>query len=434
MRLIKFLAFIFIIGFSISSVSAQSSSDLKRKKSALTREIELLNKSLKVTLGSKKLSQKQIDALNGQIRLREEKINTINDEVRLLDNQIEDNTETVSALQSQLVKLKKEYANMVMFAFRNRSSYNMLMFVFASKDFNQAYKRLKYLSQFGDYRMRQAKIIKETQNDIHVKINELDHDKKEKSTLLQDEKEEKQTLGKQKEKQAAVLSKLSKQEQQLQQKLATKKRDAAKLDFAIRNAINAEIAAARRRAEIAAAAKAKADAAKAAAAKKANPTAPVVKVVAPKPVASGSAVLTSTPASAKLSADFASNKGRLPWPVSSGQISEGFGRNKYGVNVIVDNNGINIKTNSGAAVLAVFSGEVSTVKNLGGNYFVILRHGEYFTVYSNLRSVSVSAGQKVSTKDAIGTVLTDPFTNTPQVHFEIHKGTATLNPSQWIAR
>ncbi|MDF3077534.1 MAG: peptidoglycan DD-metalloendopeptidase family protein [Sphingobacteriaceae bacterium] len=434
MRFLRYLIFFFVALFFSVSASAQSSADLKRKKASLTKEIDQLNKSLKVTAGSKKLSQKQINALNAQIRLREEKINTINDEVKLLDDQIENNTHTVSALQSQLSKLKKEYAKMVLFAFRNRSAYNKLMFVFASADFNQAYMRLKYLSQVGNYRMRQAKMIEETQQNLHARINELDHNKKEKSSLLQDEEQEKQTLGKQKDKQSQVLSKLSKQEQQLQQKLATKRRDAARLDLAIKNAINAEIAAARKRAAAAAAAKAKADAAKAAAAKKANPKAPVAKPAAPKPATSNSGVLTATPESAKLSADFASNKGKLPWPVANGTIAEGFGRNKYGVNVIVDNNGINIKTSSGASVRAVFDGVVSTVKDLGGNYFVIIRHGDYFTVYSNLRSVSVSAGQKVSTRATLGTVLTDPFTNNPEVHFEIHKGVLTLNPSLWIAK
>src|SRR5690606_6555603 len=123
----------------------------KRRKEALTREIESLNKSLNQTSSNKNLSLKQIRALNAQIRLREEKISTINSEVRLLDNQISDNTNTVRSLQSQLNKLKKEYAGMVLFAFRNQSSYSKLMFIFASQNFNQAYKRLKYLQQFSEY-------------------------------------------------------------------------------------------------------------------------------------------------------------------------------------------------------------------------------------------------------------------------------------------
>lgn len=420
MRFLKYLLFFILIGYMQQSF-AQNSAELKRRKETLTREIESLNNSLKQTSSSKRLSLKQIKTLNTQIRLREEKINTINSEVRLLDNQISDNSNTVRSLQSQLNKLKKEYAGMVLFAFRNQSAYSKLMFIFAARDFNQAYMRLKYLQQFSTYRKKQAQYIQGTQKDLTVKINELDHNKREKTNLLGDQQQEKVTLGKEKNSQSKVLSGLSRQEKELKKELTQKQRESARLNRAIQNAINKEIEDARRRAEEearAAAAKAKAE----------NKEAPVAK-----PISQGSSILAATPEAAKLSSDFLGNRGRLPWPVASGIITEGFGFHKYGANVTTENNGIDIKTAEGSSVRAVFAGEVAAVQNFAGSYAVLIRHGEYFTVYSNLKSVNVARGEKVSLKQAIGTVITDPNDGTTEVHFEVRKGANAMDPSSWLA-
>lgn len=420
MRLLKFIFLLVLLGAG-ADLFAQSSSELKRRKEALTREIESLNRSLNQTASSKNLSLKQIRELNAQIRLREQKINTINAEVRLLDNQISDNTNTVRSLQSQLNKLKKEYAGMVVFAFRNQSAYSKLMFIFAADNFNQAYKRLKYLQQFSEYRKKQVKYIETTQKQLNVRISELDKNKREKSTLLSDQEKEKQTLGVQKNSKSKVLSGLNSQEKKLKTELTRKQRESANLNRAIQNAIAREIEAARKRAEEAArlaAEKARAE----------NKDAP-----AAKPVAKGSSVLASTPESAKLSSDFLGSRGSLPWPVSNGVIIEGFGSHTYGRNVKTENNGVDIKTAPGSSVRAVFGGEVAAVHNMGGSYAVLIMHGEYFTVYSNLKSVSVSKGQKVTLKQTIGTVATDSVDGTTEVHFEVRKGAAPMNPAGWLA-
>lgn len=419
----KIFKFFLIISFLCAGIQAfgQSSAELKRRKDALTREIETLNKSLNKTSSSKRLSLRQIKALNTQIRLREEKINTINSEVRLLDNQISDNTNTVRSLQAQLNQLKKEYAGMVLFAFRNQSAYSKMMFVFASNDFNQAYKRLKYLQQFGEYRKKQSKYIEETQKDLNVKIIELDNNKQEKNGLLSDQEKEKQTLGQEKNNKSKVLSSLSRQEKQLKQELTKKQKESAILNRAIQSAIRKEIEAERKKAEEAA--RIAAEKAKAAGEEPAEA----------KAVSKGSSVLAATPEAAKLSSDFLSNRGRLPWPVTNGIITEGFGRHSYGSNVTLENNGVDIKTAEGASVRAVFAGEVRKIFNVGSSFVVMVRHGEYFTTYSNLRSVSVSVGQKVSVKQTVGTVLTDPTDGTTEVHLEIWKGVNPVNPSSWLA-
>jgi septal ring factor EnvC (AmiA/AmiB activator) len=299
MKHLKCILFL-VLFISVSGVLAQSSSELRRRKEALTREIESLNKSLNQTANNKNLSLKEIRALNAQIRLREKKINIINTEVKLLDNQISDNTNTVRSLQSQLLKLKKEYAAMVLFAFRNQSSYSKLMFIFASNNFNQAYKRLKYLQQFSEYRQKQAQYIEGTQKELNLKITELDRNKKEKSEILTDQQKEKRTLGIQKNSKSKVLNSLTSQEKRLKQELTQKQRESSILNRAIQNAINKEIEEARKRAE----AEARAAAAKA---KSENKDAPDYK-----PVASGSSILAATPESAKLSlSSFASLRSSL---------------------------------------------------------------------------------------------------------------------------
>jgi murein hydrolase activator len=420
MKVLKF--FLFLIVFSIAGRAfGQNSADLKRRKEALTREIESLNRSLNQTSSSKRLSLKQINALNTQIHLREEKINTINSEVRLLDNQISTNNNTVRSLQSQLDQLKKEYAGMVLFAFKNQNAYTRLMFIFASRDFNQAYKRLKYLQQFGEYRKKQADYIQSTQKDLHIKIVELDQNKQQKNHLLTDQQNEKQTLGKEKNNQSKVLTGLSQQEKELKKEITQKQKETAKLNKAIQNAIRREIEEENRKAAAAAAAAA-------AKARAENKEAPAVKAAS-----KGSGILAATPESAKLSSDFLGNRGRLPYPVANGFITQGFGRHSYGSNVTLESNGVDIKTAEGSSVRAVFSGEVRKVFNLGSSYVVMIRHGEYFTTYSNLRSVSVSVGQKVGIKQTIGTVITDPNDGTTEVHFEIWKGVSPMDPSSWLA-
>ncbi|MEO6851745.1 MAG: peptidase M23, partial [Mucilaginibacter sp.] len=193
----KYLKVIFLLFgvFIAVNVHAQSSDELKRRRDKYTEELEKLNQEYEQTANNKKTTLKQLALLKAQINLREEKINTINSEVRNLDNQISESNTTVHNLQGQLALLKKEYAAMILFAYRNQSSYNKLMFIFAAKDFNQSYKRLKYLQQFATYRQRQAQYIEGTEQDLHAKINDLDNTKKQKSTLLVDQIKEKVTLG-----------------------------------------------------------------------------------------------------------------------------------------------------------------------------------------------------------------------------------------------
>jgi septal ring factor EnvC (AmiA/AmiB activator) len=310
---------------------------------------------------------------------------------------------------------------MVLFAYRNQSAYNKLMFLFASKDFNQAYKRLKYLQQFATYRERQAASIQGKQNDLHIKIVELDKTKEQKHTLLVDQEKEKKTLGKQKNSQLEEVNNLSKQERQLLAQYQAKQRQRDRITRDIVRKIIEEDRRKQEEADRLAAAKAKASGIK---------DAPVVTKAPTRKT--NSEISNSTPEAAKLSSDFLGNKGRLPWPVTMGDISRGFG--PYTIEGISDDNtGIDIRTNTGSPIRAVFDGRVKSVNDVLGTFTIIVTHGEYLTVYGNLKSYNVTKDQKISTKQNIGTVATDGATGETEVHFEIYRAGVVVDPKYWLA-
>jgi len=433
MKYIKALLFLLFI-FAAITVHAQSSEELKQQRDKLTQQLDQLNHEYELTINNKKTTLRQLSLLKQQINLREEKINNINSGIRALDNQIAESNNSVHNLQSQLDQLKKEYAAMVLFTYYNQSSYNKLMFIFAAKDFNQSYKRLKYLQQIGSYRERQANYITETQVELHTKINELDKNKKEKSTLLVDQVKERETLGEERKTQSQVAADLSKHEGLLRQEQQDVQRKIAKTNREINAAIRREIEEARRKAEEEERARERAAAAAAAKARAENreAPAPVKPKVAVKKLTT-SEILNATPEAAKLSSDFLDNRGSLPWPVSNGNVIQPFGIYRDEEGIKNESYGWDIRTNAGAAVRAIFQGEVTTIQNISGTYLIVIKHGEYFTAYSNLKSYTVKVGQKVTTKQNIGTVATDSSTGQAVVNFALYKGKEPVNPKIWLA-
>jgi septal ring factor EnvC (AmiA/AmiB activator) len=426
MKLYRLLLSVLFIALSVNGF-AQSSSELKRKKEALQREIDLAQKNLTKTTKGKKLTLGQINAIKAQIRLRQEKISTINSEMKNLDNKITENTGKVHHLQGRLSDLKKEYAAMIRFAQRNKNAYDKMMFIFAASDFNQAYKRIKYLQQFGQYRKKQAGYIEGTEKDLSHEIVVLDKDLKSKSSLLKEQEQEKSKLDKNKSQQAIVLSKLSKQERQYKKDIQQRSREKIAIDRQIRAAIAREIAEARRRAEEEERERQRIAAAKAKAENKAAPE----PTSTPTKSKSNSEVLRSSPADQKLSSAFEGNRGSLPWPLEKGYITAHFGA--YMVDQASGrNDGVTFQTSEGANVRAVFNGKVASVQSVQGRYFVLIKHGEYFTVYTNLKSVNVGKGDNVATKQSIGSVGTNE--GIPELGFQINRGASPQNPESWIAR
>ncbi len=415
-------SFLFICSVGIRVVSAQSSAELKKQREKIDAEIAELMKIVRAKTQEKLLSQKEVNALSRQLNLREDKIKTISSELRIINNNIQKNTKAVNELKAELEKMRKDYEKMVLFAFRNKNGYNKLMFIFASKDFNQAFKRVKYLQQFNDARKIKAAEIEATKKEIELKIAQLERDREMQNKLLKEQETEKAIIAKDRSAHAQELSQLKKEESAYRGQLSQKQQEKKRIDAMIQAAIRREIEAQRRLAEEARRKAAEAEA------KRTGKT--VEEVEKSTPRKSDSEVLRSTPEAAKLSADFKSNRGRLPWPVSQGNVVRNFGFETVERNVRIDNSDVAIRTADNASVKAVFEGDV--VQVIGS--FVVIKHGEYFTSYSNLKSVSVRRGQKVGRGQQIGIAGEDPDAGYSIVNFGVFQGQTAMNPVSWLAK
>ncbi len=390
---------------SVFSANGQSREDLERNRRELQTSIRLTNNLLKETQKTAETGLNQLVILNNQIRKRQSLIKVLNSEIRLINRQIATHNTELEQLKEELKELKDSYAKMIYYAYRNRSSYQRLMFLFSSQDFNQAYLRLRYLQQYARHRQLQAEKISETSEEINTKVAELQNQKTQQQKLLAEERVEMGLLTSEKEQQKNVLEKLRRKETQLKQQLAEHQESVQALDNAIARIIEEE----RRKAEERARAEG-------------------------RPV---SREYTLTPEEMELSENFANNKGKLPWPVERGVITAGFGKRNHPVlrGIEIQNNGVDIATVEGAVARAVFDGTVSRVIYVpGSNYSVIVRHGEYLSVYSNLAEVYVQNGERVSTREQIGKVATNAREAKTEVNLQIWHGTNKLNPAAWIAR
>ncbi|WP_240141041.1 murein hydrolase activator EnvC family protein [Sphingobacterium bovisgrunnientis] len=387
----------------------------------INSEIANLNKELLAKTKEKLLSQKEVSALSRQLNLREEKISVISKEVNNLTSQINKNTKSVNELKAELEKMRKDYEKMIMFAFRNKNGYNKMMFIFASKDFNQAFKRIKYLQQFSDARKTKAAEIEAVKKDIELKIAQMEADRNTQRGLLADQQKEREIIRKDRAQHQSQLNSIVKEERTFKGQLSKKQQEKKKMEALIRAAINREIAEERRRAEAERKRLAEAEA------KRTGKTVAEVEKATPKKT--DSEILRSTPEAARLSADFKSNRGRLPWPVAQGNIVRNYG--SYTVDGITSSApDVGIRTTDGAGVKAVFEGEV--VQAVAG--VVVIKHGEYFSFYSNMSSVSVRRGQKVSRGQQIGIADKDPELGYTVVYFGLSQGQNDFNPSPWLAR
>ncbi len=414
-----------IILFAFNAIG-QNKKDLEKKKAQLQKEINATNQLLNETKKNKKLSLNQLVTLNQKIEIREELITTIAYEVNEINSSINKTNTSINNLKKEIEKLKAEYEKMIYYAYKNQSAYTKLMFIFSAKDFNQAYNRMKYFEQYSEYRKKQALIIQKTQNNLAEKVKELEAKRSELKALLGEKEEEKKTLTIEKSEKEDVLIQLQEKEGQLKADLKKKQEDANKLQKEIKRIIEEEIKRAREEAVLAAKnAKAK------------NPPNPKNNTTKenPKEVKNEN-VLTLTPEAQKLSDNFELNKGKLPWPVAEGVIIEYFGEHEHPVlkGIKVKNDGIDISTKVGSAVRAVFDGEVTGVISIpGAGKAIIVRHGEYLSVYSNLSETNVKKGDKIKTKQNIGTALTDEDNKT-SMELQIWKGSILLNPIGWIYR
>ncbi|MBT8196777.1 MAG: peptidoglycan DD-metalloendopeptidase family protein [Bacteroidia bacterium] len=405
--LIKYILVLFLLlNVSVSS-NAQSKKELEYKKKQLAKEIQLTDKLLKETASDKKESLTQLRTLSKQIRIRDELISTIGKEVKSLSSEIEATNKEMAVLEKDINKMKEDYARLLQVTYRNSNAYHRLMFIFASDDFNQAFRRLRYLKEYNEERKKQAEEIIKKQSTLERKKEDLLLAKKEQESLLSDKKKEQSTIANNKVTEQRIYNKLKKNEKKLKADLAAKKSATKKLDSAIAAIIKKELEAAKKRAR-----------------------------EAGKKNVSGNEALAMGTEAKSLSASFELNMGKLPWPVPSGIVSGRYGTHPHPVlkNITINNNGIDINTPKGSRARSIFDGEVTSVVNIpGANKAVIIRHGSYLTVYANLTDVTVTRGQKIKLKESIGMVANDIDNNKAELHFEIWKGTEKQNPSKWLA-
>ncbi len=410
----------------------KSKKQLQSEITSLQKEITTANQLLKKTKKDKEMTLNEVNLLDKKIKQREQLIKAYNEQIAVLDEEINAGQSNIKTLNADLGKLRKEYAKMLTFANKNRSHYDKLGFVFASQNFNQAFRRLRYIREFSDARKVKMDQIASTERRISGEVEASQQAREEQAALLKDEKEQQEALKKEKEELNSQVAKLKKKEGNLQQDIKNKQQQTQKLQKAINDIIAEEI----RKANAEAERKRKEEAKKKAAANKdkgktATTTAPAT------PAPSKEKGMALTPSEQTLSSNFVNNKGKLPWPVERGVVSSSYGKHASVVSskVTVTNNGIDIATTEGAKARAVFDGEVASVAKLvGSNTVVIIRHGEYFTVYSNLENVTVKRGDKVKTKQNIGTVHTNKNENKTEIHFELLKEQSRQNPANWLSK
>ena len=413
------------------------------KKEALQSQRDQISQKIKETKAliaesekNQKLTSNQIAILNEQIRYRENMIQSIDQEMVSLDLNIKHNGQQIQDLEFQLQSLKNEYAKMIYQAYKNRSSYNQIVFILASSDFYQAYKRFKLMQSLGETRRKQVAIIKETELKLQEKIGFMIQSKAEVAQLKQEQEVVKLEINQDKIAQQSKLQSLKKESSALRKQQKKQESDRKKLSNKIQEVINQELAAERKREQE------KANKAKELI--KNATTGKTEKIESPKITATAKSSSAPTkielaPEVLSMNSNFENNKGNLPWPVSHGAITSRFGKHNHPSleDIVLNNNGLDFTTQQGETVLCVFSGTVSSVFSIpGAGYNIIVTHGTYKTVYSGLAQVSVKVGDKVNAKQSIGSVgMTD---DEAVLHFELWsvnniKGTAQ-NPESWIKR
>lgn len=386
----------FAIGFFFLAINgfSQTRTQLNKQITQLEKEIAYTNKLLNTTLKSKDDSYYRIELITRQITRHEKILASIQKEINNIGRDIDSKQLEIRKKEAELSALKEEYAKMIYFANRNRSGYDKLMFIFSSKDFNQAYKRLKYFEQYSHYRKNQVKLINERQQTLDAIVKKLEEDRAEKLNLRLNETKTKEKLNQKKIDQQRGLNRLKSKERSLKSDLRKKEKQKATLKKEIAKLIAREAEKIRR--------------------------------------------FALTPDEIALSDNFESNKGKLPWPVERGVLFSSFGEHAhpYIKGIKTRNDGIDIATDEGSQARAVFDGEVRSIISVPGtaNYAILIKHGNFFTLYSNIRKAIVHPGQKVKAKQSLGVIYKDPSDQSTKLQFQLWKSTSKMNPINWLAK
>lgn len=383
-----------------TSLAGQSKEELQRQRDELNNKIAYTKKLIAESKQGQHTTNRELQALDRQITLRNRLIGNLSAEVREIEDESKRRSEEITSLEGDLDNMREEYAQMIYQAYKNRHSYDKLMFIFAADDFNQAYLRLKLMQRYGEVRAQHKEEILSKQSSLKAALIELESLKEDRMALLEEKSTEKSALSLDKTDRQVALSKLKEKEDELRKQQRQQETEREKINRAIQRIIDEELRADRNR-------------------------------------AGGSFALT--PEGKIISQNFEKNKGKLPWPVSRGVILQKFGQQPHASlpGITVDNKGIDIATDEGNDVRSIFGGEVTSVFAIpGAGQNVIVTHGAYKTVYTNMASVSVKKGQQVDAFEKLGILIGQNGSSI--AHLEIWKVTSSggspQNPEYWISK
>lgn len=383
-----------LFAITLFTLNGQSRKELEEQRKKTLQEIEYVDNMIKQTEKQKITGLNELKVLGNKAELHEKVIANLNDEYKLIRERIELNNLALSIMEEDLEKVKKEYEKAVLNAYKASKGYPYLVYILSAKDFNHGYRRLKYIQDISRYRKNEALLIYDLKSQIEKTKLKLAEDLNTINTLRQEEEKQKMILKGEQEKKKKMINTLAGREKQLRQELENKRKIAARIE----NEINKIIEEERKR-------------------------------------SSGSEL---TPEMKLISANFEGNKGRLPWPVEKGIITSQFGLQQHKELAFVKQNnpGIEITSTGKVKVRCVFTGEVARVLTMSGeNMAIIVKHGNYFTVYQNIVNVTVKAGQKVETKQELGEVYCDESKGNKSVlKFMIFREKEKMNPEEWIAK
>ena len=378
---------------SVSLVHAESVKELQSKQKKLQQEIEQTNKMLKQTKKDETATLNKLQLIGRNIKNQKKLITTLDSEITALNRQMRSLNKTKDSLQLILNGYKADYARMVRQTHYARIQQSPLLFLLSSDSFQQLARRARYLQEFAHYRQEQVRRITATQAEIDTQNDLLQANKTNKQSVLSSKKKEQANLQRDERKQQNMLNQLKSKEKDLSKQLQQKQKKVAELNKKIDDMVRKE-------------------------AEKASKT-------------------TLTKEQKLLAGGFEANKGRLPWPIEKGMISGHFGKQQHPVyaQVVMDNKGVYLQTTAGSKARAVYKGQVTSCFMIANTYAVIIQHGNYRSVYSNLKSLNVKQGDMVETKQAIGTIFTDPEQDQKtELYFQIYKDREILNPELWIAK
>ena len=420
MKNILLLCLTCLFVWNVSAQTTQKIKELENQRNELQQQIAESETLLRSTKKDVKSQLDNLALINGQIADRKKYINAIERDVKSLNNEINALQRQLKTLQRDLKDKKDKYESSVQYMYRNKSIHEKLLFIFSADNLSQTYRRLRYVREYANYQRLQAIEIERKQKQVNAKKAELETTREAKEKLLKEGEAEKKKLEKQEKEKQGILNGLKRKQRGIQSEINKKRRSANKLNAQIDRLIEQEIEKARKRAEEEA--------------RKAGKK-PSEKFAGKQPVQKGTVdKFRMNSEDRQLSGTFESNKGRLPMPITGPYVIVGrYGQYAVTKNVRLDNKGIDIRGKEGAKARAVFDGEVSAIFKYNGLSNVLVRHGNYISVYCNLSSVSVAKGSKVKAREEIGVVQKDASGNAV-LHFQLRKETTKLNPELWLGR